>query len=60
MDGTQAAGEFVTSERLLLQLRERLGARSGGGFPYFEALLHSRRLGAGAIEDIDIQAVRKH
>jgi hypothetical protein len=60
MDGTQAAGEFVTSERLLLQLKKRLGLSTSDTFPYFEALLHGRRLGADAIEDIEIQAVRTH
>jgi hypothetical protein len=59
MDGTQAAGEFVTSDRLLLELKKRLGVRPEAPFPYFEALLYSRRLG-GATQDIEIQAARTH
>jgi hypothetical protein len=70
MDATEAAGEFVTSERLLKELRRRLAgpesktseskAPESTAFPYFEALLESRRLGGGAVSDISILAVRKH
>jgi hypothetical protein len=60
MDGTEAAGEFVTSERLLSELLKRLGGRPKDALPYFEALLHTRRLGAGVSENIEILAVRQH
>jgi len=55
-EGTEGGGEYVTSERTLGQLRERLRAKTGA-FPYFEALLRSDRVG-GATPHLSIVATR--
>jgi hypothetical protein len=55
-EGTEGGGEYVTSERTLEQLRQRLGVKDGP-FPYFEALLRSDRVG-GATPQLSIVATR--
>jgi len=46
VEGTEGGGEFMTSERLLGQLRAALGTESR--WPYFEVLLNSTRVGGSA------------
>jgi hypothetical protein len=55
-EGTEGGGEYVTNERTLEQLRERLGVKNGP-FPYFEVLLKSDRVG-GATPQLTIVAAR--
>ena len=55
-EGTEGGGEYVTNERTLEQLRQRLGAKDGP-FPYFEVLLKSDRVG-GATPQFTIVAAR--
>ena len=55
-EGTEGGAEYVTSERTLEQLRQRLGVKSGP-FPYFEVLLRSDRVG-GATPQLSIVAAR--
>ncbi|MCE5310996.1 MAG: hypothetical protein LLG20_25425 [Acidobacteriales bacterium] len=45
VEGTEAGGEFLTSEAGLTNLRKRLPSDRTGQFPYFEALLKSNRIG---------------
>ncbi|MES2390192.1 MAG: hypothetical protein V4555_01025 [Acidobacteriota bacterium] len=55
-EGTEGGGEYITNEKMMAQLRQRLGA-GGPTFPYFEALLRSDRIG-GATPQLTIVAVR--
>lgn len=55
-EGTEGGGEYITSERTLEQLRQRLGIKDGP-FPYFEVLLKSDRVG-GAAPQLSIVAAR--
>ena len=55
-EGTEGGGEYITNEKMMAQLRQRLGA-SATPFPYFEALLRSDRIG-GATPQLSIVAVR--
>jgi hypothetical protein len=48
MEGTEAGGEFLTSERGISQLRQRLRLNSTERLPYFELLLRTTRLGGAA------------
>jgi len=45
VEGTEGGGEFVTSERLLAQLRPLVAPDRDGRLPYFEVLLKSSRVG---------------
>ncbi len=45
MEGTEAGGEFITSERWLTHLRDRLQPASADTFPYFEVLLKNSKVG---------------
>jgi hypothetical protein len=60
MDATQAAGEFMTSERWVSQLGQKLPVRKDGMLPYFEALLYAKRLGGGSVAEIELQALHIH
>jgi hypothetical protein len=60
MDATQAAGEFMTSERWVAQLGQKLSARKDGTLPYFEALLYAKRLGGGSVAEIELRALHIH
>ncbi len=55
-EGTEGGGEYVTNEKTLEQLRQRLGIKNGP-FPYFEVLLKSDRVG-GATPQLTIVAAR--
>ncbi len=55
-EGTEGGGEYVTNEKTLEQLRQRLGVKDGP-FPYFEVLLKSDRVG-GATPQLTIIAAR--
>jgi hypothetical protein len=55
-EGTEGGGEYITNERTLEQLRQRLGIKDGP-FPYFEVLLKSDRVG-GATPQLTIVAAR--
>jgi len=48
MEGTEAGGEFLTSEQGISQLRRRLKLNATERFPYFEVLLKTTRLGGAA------------
>lgn len=48
MEGTEAGGEFLTSERGISQLRHRLRLNSSERLPYFELLLRTTRIGGAA------------
>lgn len=43
IEGTEAGGEFLTTESSMAALRKMLGG--GDGFPYFEVLLKARKIG---------------
>lgn len=58
MDGTLAAGEFVTSPRWLTELFKRLDFQTGR-VPFFEVVLYTKRLG-GATGDVEIKALHVH
>lgn len=60
MDGTQAAGEFITSEQWISRLSARIKPRPDGSVPYFEALLYTKRLGGGSVAEIQMRAIRVH
>jgi hypothetical protein len=45
MEGTEAGGEFMTSERWLAHLRQRLQPAGTDVFPYFEVLLKNSKVG---------------
>jgi hypothetical protein len=55
-EGTEGGGEYITSEKTLEQLRQRLGVKKGA-LPYFEVLLRSERVG-GATPQLTIVAIR--
>jgi hypothetical protein len=55
-EGTEGGGEYITNEKSLQQLRQRLGIGQGM-FPYFEVLLRSERVG-GATPQLTIIATR--
>ncbi len=57
MEGTEAVGQFVRSERYMLRLRERLEADGARGIPHFEVLLRTKRPGAAG-QDISVVAHR--
>ena len=60
MDATQAAGEFMTSERWVRQLSQKLPVAADGALPYFEALLYAKRLGGGSVAEIELRALHLH
>jgi hypothetical protein len=57
MEGTEAVGQFVCSERYMARLRSLLAPASSRRFPYFEALLKTKRPGAAG-QDIEVVAHR--
>lgn len=48
MEGTEAGGEFLTSEAGISQLRRLLQLNPSDPFPYFEVLLKTTRIGGAA------------
>jgi hypothetical protein len=58
MEGTEAGGEFLTSEPAISQLRKLLRLAPSEPFPYFEALLRTTRIG-GAAPRFEIVTVRR-
>jgi hypothetical protein len=57
MEGTEAAGEYVTDETLSVKLFRHMGAIRRGKLSYFEALLRSGTL-AGTAKDSELVAYR--
>lgn len=56
-EGTEGGGEFITTERSLVQLQSLVAPDRAGRFPYFEVLLKSTRVG-GATPGFSIVAAR--
>lgn len=57
MEGTEAAGTFVTTEEMLAGLRSKLTPSGAGRLPRFEALLRVRKA-AGAVRETTLVAHR--
>lgn len=58
MEGTEAGGEFLTSEPAMRQLRGLLRLKPYEPFPWFEVLLRTTRIG-GAAPRFEIVTVRR-
>ena len=57
MEGTEAGGEFLTTERGMESLQRVVKAQANGRLPYFEVLLKSSKIG-GAAPGVEVVAWR--
>ncbi len=57
MEGTEAGGEFLTTQRGMATLQRYVKLDSSGRLPYFEALLRSSKIG-GAAPGFEVIAAR--
>jgi hypothetical protein len=57
MEGTEAGGEFLTTPRGMATLHRYVKLEGSGRYPYFEALLRSRKIG-GASPGFEVIATR--